>query len=90
MIYKKSLELDAAAASKGKAVTLMSTDIDSIASGVKDVHEIWASVLELGVAVYLLYLQIGPACFVVIIPAVGKRAVRLMSVTTVSERSQLT
>ena len=52
-------------------MTLMSTDIDSIASGVNDLHEIWASILELGVAIYLLYLEIGAACFVVAIPAVG-------------------
>ncbi|KAK1565943.1 P-loop containing nucleoside triphosphate hydrolase protein [Colletotrichum navitas] len=70
LIFRKSLRLDAATASQGKAVTLMSTDIDSIASGVKDLHEIWASVLELGVAVHLLNLQIGAACFVVVIPAV--------------------
>lgn len=50
----------------------MSTDIDSIANGVNDLHEIWASILELGVAIYLLYLEIGAACFVVAIPAVGK------------------
>ncbi|KAI8198964.1 ABC transporter [Colletotrichum sp. SAR 10_65] len=70
IIFRKSLGLDAATASQGKAVTLMSTDIDAIASGVKDLHEIWASVLELGIAVYLLNLQIGAACFVVMIPAV--------------------
>ncbi|KAI8313633.1 ABC transporter [Colletotrichum sp. SAR11_59] len=70
IIFRKSLGLDAATASQGKAVTLMSTDIDAIASEVKDLHEIWASVLELGIAVYLLNLQIGAACFVVMIPAV--------------------
>ncbi|KAF4934491.1 ABC transporter gloK [Colletotrichum fructicola] len=70
IIFRKSLRLNAATASQGKAVTLMSTDIDAIASGVKDLHEIWASVLELGIAVYLLNLQIGAACFVVMIPAV--------------------
>ncbi|KAK0391974.1 hypothetical protein NLU13_1472 [Sarocladium strictum] len=70
LIFRKSLGLDAATASQGKAVTLMSTYIDSIASGVKELHEIWASVLELGVAVYLLNLQIGAACFVVVVPAV--------------------
>ncbi|KAK2756862.1 ABC multidrug transporter [Colletotrichum kahawae] len=70
LIFRKSLGLDAATAGQGKAVTLMSTDIDSIAGGVKDLHEIWASILELGVAVYLLNLQIGAACFVVMIPAV--------------------
>ncbi|OLN88034.1 Multidrug resistance-associated protein 7 [Colletotrichum chlorophyti] len=70
LIFRMSLELDAATASEGNAVTLMSTDIDSIASGVRDLHEIWASVLELCVAVHPLNLEIGPACFVVIIPAV--------------------
>ncbi|KAF6821893.1 ABC multidrug transporter [Colletotrichum plurivorum] len=70
LIFRKSLHLDAATAGETKAITLMSTDIDSITSGVADVHEIWASVLELGVAVYLLNLQIGVACFVVVIPAV--------------------
>ncbi|GJC78756.1 ABC transporter atnG [Colletotrichum liriopes] len=70
LIFTKSLRLDAATAGKAKAITLMSTDIDSITSGVKDLHEIWASILELGVAVYLLNLQIGAACFVVIIPAI--------------------
>lgn len=72
LIFRKSLGLDAATASQGKAVTLMSTDIDSIASGVKYLHEIWASIFELGLAVYLLNLQIGAACFVVVIPAVRK------------------
>lgn len=48
----------------------MSTDIDGIASGIKDMHEIWANVVELGVAVYLLSRQIGSACFLAVIPAV--------------------
>ena len=71
MIYRRLLELEATSASGESSVTLMSTDIDSIASGVNDLHEIWASILELGVAIYLLYLEIGAACFVVAIPAVG-------------------
>lgn len=77
LIFRKSLHLDAATAGEAKAVTLMSTDIDSITSGVADVHEIWASVLEMGLAVYLLNLQIGAACFVVIIPAVGESTVSI-------------
>lgn len=60
----------------------MSTDIDSISSGINDLHEIWASILELGVAVYLLYLEIGVACFVVAIPAVGKMIFVSFSIIT--------
>ena len=50
----------------------MSTDVGSITSGVKELNELWASVFELAVAVYLLNLQIWVACFVVIIPVVIK------------------
>lgn len=66
------MELSAAAADYGAAITLMSTDIEGIADGIKEMHEIWANVFELGVAVYLLQLYIGSACFVAVIPAVGK------------------
>ena len=40
-------------------VTLMSADIERIAQGFKSVHEIWANTIEVSVALYLLYLQIG-------------------------------
>ncbi|ETS85549.1 hypothetical protein PFICI_03574 [Pestalotiopsis fici W106-1] len=70
MIFKKTVHLDTTCAKDGAAVTLMSTDVDGIASGIEELHEIWASALELAVAVYLLERQIGPACFLVVIPAV--------------------
>ncbi|OBT93873.2 hypothetical protein VE01_08497 [Pseudogymnoascus verrucosus] len=70
LIFQKSMELSAAAADYGAAITLMSTDIEGIADGIKEMHEIWANVFELGVAVYLLQLYIGSACFIAVIPAV--------------------
>lgn len=66
------MDLDTTSAKEAAAVTLMSTDVDGIASGIQEMHEIWASILELAVAVYLLERQIGPACFLVVIPTVGK------------------
>lgn len=71
MIFKKTIDLDTTSAKEGAAVTLMSTDVDGIATGIQEMHEIWASVVELVVAVYLLERQIGPACFLVVVPAVG-------------------
>ncbi|KAE9377881.1 putative ABC multidrug transporter [Stipitochalara longipes BDJ] len=65
-----TMRLGVTAAREGVAITLMSTDIDGIANGIKDLHEIWANVFELGVAVYLLQRQIGSACFLAVIPAV--------------------
>lgn len=72
LIFARALELDAATAKDSAAVTLMSTDIDGIASALQKVHDIWASVIELGLAVFLLERQIGPACFLILIPAVGE------------------
>jgi hypothetical protein len=66
------MRIGVTAANEGVAVTLMSTDIDGIANGIKDMHEIWANVFELGVAVFLLQRQIGGACFLAVIPAVGE------------------
>lgn len=72
LVYGKAMELDSNGAKDSAAVTLMSTDIDGIASGIKDLHEIWANIFELGVSVFLLQRQVGAACFVVVVPAVGK------------------
>lgn len=64
--------MDSATAKDAAAVTLMSTDIDGIASGLQSTHDIWASVIELGLGVYLLERQVGVACFLILVPAVCK------------------
>ncbi|KAI0126126.1 putative ABC multidrug transporter [Xylariales sp. AK1849] len=70
LIFSKALNLDAITAKDSAAVTLMSTDIDGIASGLQSIHDIWASIIELGLAVYLLERQVGAACFLILVPAV--------------------
>ncbi|CAI7584736.1 unnamed protein product [Penicillium manginii] len=64
-IYRKTLLLPSSAASPAAAITLMSTDIERIAGGVTQVHETWASVVELAIAIWLLERQLGVA---VVIP----------------------
>ena len=70
LIFGKAIELDAATAKDTAAVTLMSTDIDGIAAGVTSIHDVWASVIELGIGQYLLQRQVGPACVLFLILAV--------------------
>ncbi|KAF6835949.1 ABC multidrug transporter [Colletotrichum plurivorum] len=70
LIFEKTMSLDASTARDNEAVTLMSADIEGIEPGVELIHEIWASVVELGVALYLLQRKVGAACFFVAIPAV--------------------
>ncbi|RCI13536.1 hypothetical protein L249_5547 [Ophiocordyceps polyrhachis-furcata BCC 54312] len=68
LIFAKVVELEAAEDSA--AVTLMSTDIDGITGGLQDIHDIWASFIELGLGMFLLERQVGAACLFVLFPAV--------------------
>ena len=70
LIFVKATSLDAATASDTASVTLMSTDVDGIASGLQKIHDMWASIIELGLGIYLLERYVGAACFLLIIPAV--------------------
>lgn len=40
------------------AVTLIGTDIERIAYNFMQIHEIWASIIEIGVAIWLLERQV--------------------------------
>jgi len=80
LIFQKSMGLETTTAAEGAATTLMSTDIDGIATGIREIHEIWACIVELGIAVYLLQLQIGAACFAVAIPMVGKFLYNMLAI----------
>jgi ATP-binding cassette subfamily C (CFTR/MRP) protein 1 len=50
-----------------KAVTLMSTDVERIVRGLKEVHEIWANVIQFALATWLFEREIGAACVAPII-----------------------
>jgi hypothetical protein len=49
----------------------MGTDVERIASGFRLIHEMWASLIEIGVAIYLLERQVGVACIVPALIVVG-------------------
>jgi ATP-binding cassette, subfamily C (CFTR/MRP), member 1 len=73
MIIGKALRLEHSAARDAEAITLMSADIEGIEVGVEVIHETWASIIELGIGLYLLQRQIGAACFFVVIPMISKQ-----------------
>lgn len=61
VITKKTLQIDLAQAPSASALTLMTTDIETIDGGIRFMHELWAALLEIGLGSYLLYRQIGQA-----------------------------
>ncbi|RAK97795.1 P-loop containing nucleoside triphosphate hydrolase protein [Aspergillus ibericus CBS 121593] len=60
-IYQKTLTLNDADAKKA-TVSLMSTDVEMACNGLEQVHEIYFSLLQIGIATWLLERQVGVAC----------------------------
>ncbi|WEW56917.1 hypothetical protein PRK78_002374 [Emydomyces testavorans] len=64
MLYRKATDLSIKDIDPASSMTLMSADIERIVQGWQTMHEIWANAAEVGIAIYLLYLQLGVACAV--------------------------
>jgi ATP-binding cassette subfamily C (CFTR/MRP) protein 1 len=72
LVFKKTLELQSTSVNESAPVTLMSTDIETIVQAGASIHDIWASFIELPVAIYLLYRYVGVPSLFILVPAVGK------------------
>lgn len=69
LVFKKTLELESSGIRDLAPVTLMSTDVEGIAMGGASIHDIWAAFIELPVALFLLYRQVGVPSLFILIPA---------------------
>lgn len=63
LIYRRTLELSSSALAESEAVTLMSADVERIVTGLRQVHELWASFVEIALAIWLLYRELRVAAF---------------------------
>jgi ATP-binding cassette, subfamily C (CFTR/MRP), member 1 len=61
VIYRKTLTLRLNNSLEASGITLVSTDLERIAFGLRDVHETWASLIEIGLALWLLQRQLDVA-----------------------------
>ena len=61
IIYAKTIELSTTALNESAAVTLMSTDVQSICDALAQLHEVWASIIEIALGIWLLTREIGLA-----------------------------
>ncbi|KAJ5715248.1 uncharacterized protein N7483_012429 [Penicillium malachiteum] len=62
LIYAKTLDLSITALDESVAVTLMSTDVQSICDGFTNINSFWAVPIEIIIGLYLLARQLGVAC----------------------------
>jgi ATP-binding cassette subfamily C (CFTR/MRP) protein 1 len=61
-VYRKSMEVGSVDINGTKIVTLMSTDCEVVVRGLLAMHELWASVVQVGLAVWLIQRELGIAC----------------------------
>lgn len=71
MLYKKASCLRLTDADPANSITLMSADIERITQGWQTLHDIWANMIEIALAIYLLERQLGVSCFVPVCVALG-------------------
>ncbi|KAF4633015.1 hypothetical protein G7Y89_g5109 [Cudoniella acicularis] len=72
MLYRKAGDLSLNGTDPASSMVLMSADIERITTGWQTIHELWANLLEVAIAIYLLKRQLGAACAVPIAVAIGK------------------
>lgn len=70
-IFEKVLTLPEGEKVQAMATTLTVEDLQRIMSAIARGHEIWAGVIETGLATWLLYRQLGSSCFVMLGLAAG-------------------
>lgn len=68
-VFDKMLRLDQEELEKSAAVTLVSTDVSNTERLVSRFHDIWASIVQLSLSVYILATIVGPACVLILVPA---------------------
>jgi ATP-binding cassette subfamily C (CFTR/MRP) protein 1 len=79
MLYGKTAELSINATDPASSMILMSADIERITTGWQTMHELWANLIEVGLAIYLLEIQLGAACAVPIAVALGKHLITCLA-----------
>jgi ATP-binding cassette, subfamily C (CFTR/MRP), member 1 len=71
MIYNKTMILPSTIIGDSSPVTLMSADIERIGAGMRYIYDVWASLIEIPIALWLLWGELGVASLGPIIVAVG-------------------
>ncbi|KAF2277337.1 putative ATP-binding cassette transporter [Westerdykella ornata] len=70
-IFEKILKLKEDKDLESKALTLMISDVQRIVSSGAYFHELWAALVETGIATWLLWRQVGPSSLAVLGLALG-------------------
>ncbi|TWU71096.1 hypothetical protein ED733_000130 [Metarhizium rileyi] len=62
LVFNETIKLSAYSTAGSGTLTLITSDVDRICGAFENLHEIWANVVELGIAIWLLELELGLGC----------------------------
>jgi ATP-binding cassette, subfamily C (CFTR/MRP), member 1 len=62
LIYQETMKARTVDLGTTTAVAVMGTDVERVSQNLQAIHEMWASIIEVGVAIWLLEQQIFLAC----------------------------
>lgn len=62
LILSSTVELNTFSTAGSGALTLITADVNQISTSFENFHEIWANVIELSLAIWLLQRQLGLGC----------------------------
>ncbi|KAM7214661.1 P-loop containing nucleoside triphosphate hydrolase protein [Rhypophila decipiens] len=74
VVYERLIQLRTVDVNDSAAVTLMSTDIERVRFGLLNLHEFWAVPIEVGLASWLLYNELGIAFVAPLLVVMGSVA----------------
>ncbi|KAF5023770.1 hypothetical protein F66182_4163 [Fusarium sp. NRRL 66182] len=89
MLYDKATDISITAANPTAALTLMSADIERIDTGWRTAHDVWANLVEIAIAVYLLWRQLGLACLIPVGAAIFSIGGSIIAVSFVMARQAM-
>ncbi|RAH53760.1 hypothetical protein BO85DRAFT_428965, partial [Aspergillus piperis CBS 112811] len=70
-VYAQTLTRRSGNMGTDTAITLIGTDVERISTSLRDIHEIWASPIDIGLALWLLERQLAVSCIVPVILSLG-------------------
>ena len=72
IVLDKSLRLDYRKAQDLAAVSIMSTDVESIEPAIILFHDLWSGIVDISVGLYVLVTMVKQSTFLAVLPTICK------------------
>ena len=80
VVFVRTTQISTTMASDSASVTHMSTDTERTVRALREIHELWATLLQLAIATWLLEIHLGVGCVGPIAVTIGKTTSALIAV----------